>query len=291
MNTDPTQRKQDLLLTALAPAIWGSTYLVMTELLPSGFPLTVALLRALPAGVILLLLVRRFPERRWLGRVMILGALNISIFGPLLFIAASRLPGGVAATLVATQPLMVLGLSYLMLKTPITPSRLLAAVGGIVGVALLVLGRKAAVDPIGMTAAITSALSMAAGTVLTYKWKLPVPPLTLTAWQLTAGGLLLLPAALWFEPDFPAPTPKIVAGALWLSILGSAITYPFWFRGLARLDPPTVAIVALLSPVSATILGWLVVGQRLTPLQAAGMLTIFVSIWLGQRNRSPSNLS
>ena len=56
-----TSRNGDVLLTAIAPAIWGSTYLVTTGLLPQGYPLTVAMLRALPAGLILLLLVRRLP--------------------------------------------------------------------------------------------------------------------------------------------------------------------------------------------------------------------------------------
>jgi len=61
--------KTDLVLTALAPAIWGSTYLVTTELLPPGRPLTVALLRALPAGVLLLAVVRQWPHGIWWLRI------------------------------------------------------------------------------------------------------------------------------------------------------------------------------------------------------------------------------
>ena len=70
----------DLLLTAIAPAIWGSVYLVTTEFLPTEHPLTVALLRALPAGCLLLLLVRQLPFGIWWLRVVILGGLNFSIF-------------------------------------------------------------------------------------------------------------------------------------------------------------------------------------------------------------------
>ena len=65
-------RTTDLCLTALAPIIWGSSYIVTTEMLPDGYPLTVALLRALPAGLILLLVVRRLPPAGWRGRVFIL---------------------------------------------------------------------------------------------------------------------------------------------------------------------------------------------------------------------------
>lgn len=101
-------RTTDTWLAATAPAIWGSTYIVTTLMLPDGYPLTIAMLRALPAGLILLVLVRQLPPVEWLGKVMILGALNFTIFWALLFVAAYRLPGGVAATLGAVQPLVVL---------------------------------------------------------------------------------------------------------------------------------------------------------------------------------------
>ena len=95
----------DVLITAIAPAIWGSTYLVTTEFLPADHPLHVAMLRALPAGILLLLFVRQLPQGIWWLKVFVLGGLNFSIFWWLLFEAAYRLPGGVAATLGAIQPL------------------------------------------------------------------------------------------------------------------------------------------------------------------------------------------
>ena len=66
-------RLQDIFLTAIAPAIWGSTYIVTTQLLPAGYPLTVSLLRALPAGLLLLLVVRRLPKGKWWARTFIPG--------------------------------------------------------------------------------------------------------------------------------------------------------------------------------------------------------------------------
>ena len=104
-------RAADVLLTATAPAIWGSTYIVTTQLLPAGYPLTVAMLRALPAGLLLLLFVRELPKGIWWHRTLLLGALNFSFFWAMLFVSAYRLPGGVAATVGAIQPLIVLGLS------------------------------------------------------------------------------------------------------------------------------------------------------------------------------------
>ena len=75
----------DALTTAVGPVIWGSTYIVTTELLPPDRPFTAALLRTLPAGLLL-----------------VLAALNIGVFQALLFVAAYRLPGGVAAVVAPT---------------------------------------------------------------------------------------------------------------------------------------------------------------------------------------------
>lgn len=276
-------RKLDLLLTAIAPAIWGSTYLVTTELLPAGYPLTVSLLRALPAGLLLLLLVRQLPRGIWWGRVFILGALNFAIFWWLLFIAAYRLPGGVAATVGAIQPLLVIGLARLVLGSPVRAVSIAAAIAGIGGVALLILTPQATLDPIGVAAGLACAASMAAGTVLSRRWQPPVSPLTVTAWQLTAGGLLLLPAALWLEPALPVPSLANLLGFAWLGLIGAALTYLLWFRGLARLEPAVISPLGFLSPMTAVILGWSVLGQSLSPAQLAGMVVVLASVWLSQR--------
>ena len=239
--TTPTARNMDLLLTAIAPAIWGSVYLVTTEFLPTEHPLTVALLRALPAGCLLLLLVRQLPFGIWWLRVAILGGLNFSIFWALLFVSAYRLPGGVAATVGAIQPLIVVALERLLMGTPIRRVSVIAGLAGIAGVALLVLTPQAALDPIGIAAGLGGAASMAAGTVLSRLWQPPVPPLTFTAWQLAAGGLLLVPVTLLLDPVPPEPTAQNLFGFLYLGLIGGALTYLLWFRGLSRLTPSTVA--------------------------------------------------
>jgi len=274
-------RSTDILLTALAPAIWGSTYLVTTEFLPAGYPVTVAMLRALPAGLLLLLLVRQLPAGGWWGKVFVLGALNFSVFWTLLFVAAYRLPGGVAATVGAIQPLVVIFLARAVLGSTIHALSVLAALAGVAGVALLVLTPAAALDPVGITAGITGAVSMAASTVLSRKWQPSVPLLTFTAWQLTAGGLLL-PLALWIEPPLSALTTENVLGLAYLGLFGAAVTYVLWFRGLSRIEPSAVSTLGLLSPFTAVILGWIVLDQSLTEAQLIGALTVLASVWLSQ---------
>jgi probable blue pigment (indigoidine) exporter len=276
-------RNSDLLLTAIAPLIWGSTYLVTTELLPDGYPLTVSLLRALPAGLLLLLVVRQLPVGTWWFKVFLLGALNFSIFWWLLFVAAYRLPGGVAATVGAIQPLIVIFLARMLIGSAIRALAIFAALAGIGGVALLILTPEAALDPIGIAAGLGGAVSMAAGTVLSRYWQPAVSPLTFTAWQLTAGGILLLPVAIWFEPSLPALTGANIVGFVYLGLIGAAFTYILWFRGIARLEPSVISTLVFLSPVAAVGLGWWYLGQNLSLLQVLGMLIIFASVWISQR--------
>jgi probable blue pigment (indigoidine) exporter len=281
-----SSRSVDLLLTAIAPAIWGSTYIVTTEVLPAGYPMTVAMARALPAGLLLLLVVRQLPSAVWWGRVFLLGALNFSLFWAMLFIAAYRLPGGVAATVGAIQPLIVIFLARGLLGRTIRPLAIVAAAAGMIGVALLVLTPSAALDPLGVAAGLAGAVSMASGTVLSRRWQPPVTPLTFTAWQLTAGGLLLLPVALVLEAPLPALTSANLLGIAYLGLIGAALTYVLWFRGLARLEPSVVASLGFLSPMTAVILGWGFLDQTLNPTQAVGMVIVIGSVWLAQRSQT-----
>lgn len=272
-----------VLTTAIAPAIWGSTYYVTTAFLPHGYPLTVAMLRALPAGLLLLAFIRTLPTGLWWGRAFILGALNFSFFWAMLFVSAYRLPGGVAATVGAVQPLIVIALARLVLGRAVRPLAVTAGIAGVIGIALLVLTPKAALDPIGIAAGLAGAVSMACGTVLTRHWRPPVGNLAFTAWQLTAGGLLLIPAALLLEPSLPSPTVDNVIGMAWLGLIGAALTYILWFRGLARIEPSAAASLGFLSPLVATLLGWLLLDQSLTPLQLGGFVLVVASVWLSQR--------
>lgn len=275
-------RTADILLTAIAPVIWGSTYIVTTELLPQGYPIHVAMLRALPAGLFLLLLVRQLPQGVWWTRSFILGALNFSFFLCMLFVSAYRLPGGVAATVGAIQPLIVIALSRVFLGSPLKLMAIVAGLAGIGGVALLVLTPNAALDPVGVIAGLAGAVSMAFGTVFSRYWQPPVSPLAFTAWQMTAGGLLLVPVALVFEPPLPALTLTNWLGFIQLGLVGTALTYVMWFRGISRLGPSAVSPLGFLSPAVAVLIGWIVLGQSLGLMQILGIVVVLASTWLSQ---------
>ena len=270
-------------VTALAPLAWGTTYLGPTGLLPPRRPFLAGVLRALPAGLVLVALTRRRPVGTWWAKAAVLGTLNIGGFFALLFMAAYRLPGGVAATLGAVQPLVAAGLAATLLRERLRPEVVAAGVIGLVGVALLVLRAGAQLDGLGVLAGLAGAASMATGVVLTKRWGRPVPLLAFTAWQLVAGGLVLAPLALALEGLPPTLTTSNLAGYLWLGSVGTAVAYSLWFRGIERLPVARVSLLGLLSPIVATTAGWIVLGQTLTPVQGVGAALVLGALWLGQR--------
>ncbi|MCE6997949.1 EamA family transporter [Saccharothrix sp. S26] len=269
-------------VTSFAPAVWGTTYYVTTEYLPPDRPLLAGLLRALPAGLLLVAVTRRLPRGDWWWRSLVLGTLNIGVFLPLLFLAAYRLPGGVAATVGAVQPLVVAGLAVALLGQRLTKRTALAGVAGVVGVALLVLRGDARVDLVGVAAALGGAVAMAAGVVLSKRWTSPAPLLAVTGWQLVAGGLVLLPVTFLVEGPPPAMTAANVGGFAYLGVIGGAVAYALWFRGIRVLAATQVTFLGLLSPVVATAVGWLVLGQGLTPVQVLGAVVVLGALVVSQ---------
>ncbi|WP_156754471.1 EamA family transporter [Actinokineospora pegani] len=275
-------------LTAIAPAVWGTTYVVTTELLPPGHPLFASLVRALPAGLLAIAVTRAAPTGAWWWKSAVLGVLNVGAFFALLFIAAYHLPGGVAATLGAAQPLVVAVLVVVVLREPFSAWRLSWGVVGIAGVALVVLRSTAALDAVGVVAGLLSAVLMGAGVTLTKKWGRPagVPAMGLAGWQLTAGGLFLLPITLLFEGVPTAVDSAALAGYAWLGVVGGLLAYTLWFGGIARLPVASVAVLGLLSPLVAATLGALLLGQTLGAVQIVGFALALTAIAAGQTTPS-----
>ncbi len=272
-----------LALTAFAPAAWGTTYLVTERLLPPDRPLLSATLRALPTGLVLLAATRRLPSRDWWWRAVLLGLCNIGLFFPLLFLAAYRLPGGLASTLQATSPLAVMALAALVIGERAGTRRILAAGVGLVGVTLLVLRSPGHLDPLGLVAAFSSVIVSALGFVLVKRWTPPVDMLTLVSWQLVVGGLALLPVAWLVEGTPPHLGAQAVSGYLWLMVAGTGLAYWCWFTGLRAMPAGAVALIGLINPVVGTGLGVVVAGEAFGWPQALGMLLVLGGVVAGQR--------
>jgi len=271
--------------TVLAPISWGTTYLVVTELLPGGRPILVAAVRVVPAGMALLVAVALGSRWRPRGvewwRTGLLAMANFGVFLPLLAVAVYRLPGGVAAAVGGLQPLLVAGLSRLISRRRARPLDL--AVGGVaaLGVGLVVIGPDAGLDPVGVGAAVGANVSFATGVVLTKHFRSPSDRLGATGWQLLMSGAVLVPLTVVVEGAPASPGIGNLAGFAYLSLVATALAFVLWFDGIGRLPVAAPPLLGLAAPVTGAVLGWVVLGQALSPLQLVGFVVTLAAIAYG----------
>lgn len=271
-----------LALAALAPVAWGSGYFVTATFLPPDRPLFGAVVRALPFGLLLLALRPGLLHGSWWWRTAALGLLNFGAFFALVFVAAYRLPGGLAATLTAVSPIMVMLLAWAFAGERPRAGSLAAGVVGAIGVALLVLRGGASLDLVGVLAAFASVAVFSTGFILVKIWQPPVGLLTFTAWQLVLGGLLLAPVALLVEGPPPTLDLPAIGGYAYIGIVGTVLAYAVWFRGARRLPAAAVSLIGLLNPVAGILIGLAFAGEHLTPISGLGMALVLGGVLLGQ---------
>lgn len=273
-------------VSALAPIIFGTTYLLTSQFLPPGRPLLAALMRSLPTGLILVIGSPR-PSRAWLGRFAVLSVLYASGLFPLLFFAAYRLPGGVASVINSLAPLLVVVISVPLLGLRIRAIQVVAGLLGILGVAMLVLRSSARLDSLGILAMVLAASMMGTATVLTKRWGTPpgMTAITVTGWTFLLAGLTLLPVVLAVEGVPRQLTGRNIGALVYLVVISGILAYALWFWGLQRLTASAVTFLSLLNPVTAAVLGWVVLDQRLNHWQIVGAVIVVVSILMGQQFR------
>ncbi|WKE64876.1 EamA family transporter [Gallaecimonas kandeliae] len=265
------------LIALLAPLLWGSTYAVVSLSLAGLPPFWVAAWRALPAGLLLLMLVRRRPPLPW-GKLLLLSFCNIGAFFCLLFLAAYRLPGAVAGTLGATLPLALMLVAWLRYGQRPGLRWLLLALVGLAGVALL-LNPSAHLDPIGVLCALGATLLIAQATLWMQRW--PVSDLLgLTAWQLALGGAMLVPMAWLLAGPMPLPPASALPGLAWLVLANTALAYWAWIRSIKAVGPQVMGMLALTNPLVAVGLGTSLVNEHLGQSQWLGIGLILSSLLL-----------
>jgi probable blue pigment (indigoidine) exporter len=280
---------KDILLTMLAPMLWGSTYIITSTLIPINRPIFVALMRGLPIGLILLLYFRQFPKGSWLLKAIILGTLNIGGFFLFLFISAYRLPGGIASIIGSVQPIFIIFFSWILLKENPNKNSFIVVFMTIVGLSLLLLKQTAVIDIIGVMSALTGSIVMALGVVLTKYWGRPegVHIMAFTSWQLFFGSLILIPITFLVEGGIPILNSTNILGLVILGVFNTGLGYYLWFRGISKLSPAKVSFLGPVNPLTAFSLGFIFLNQTISPMQILGVLIILFSIYFSQKKTSP----
>jgi len=269
------------IFAAIATILWGFTYIITTTMLPHN-PIFIGALRGLGGSLPLLLFVRELPPRNWWLRIVVLGTLNSGLFFGLLFVAAIRLPGGVAATFQALGPLFMVLLAWPLLGAIPALTKVAAVAAGAVGVAMVVLKSNAGIDLIGVAAALGSALSVALGGLLVHKWGRPKSLIGFTAWQLLVAGVELSIAAIIWS-DIPSSMTALNAiGFVILGLFVTALAFALWFKAIEGAGAAHVAPFFLLTPVTAFILDAVFRGFVPNAVQAGGVVLVIASLLYSQ---------
>jgi drug/metabolite transporter (DMT)-like permease len=280
--------------------VWGSTYLAIRYAIETIPPLYTAGLRHLCAGLILLawcLAKRLRPTWAQVKAGFVLGALFFLIgHGPLHW-AELHVPSGLAALLIAIEPIIVFALSSLAERRWRVNATLLAGVFlGLAGVGLL-LGRSLLVSTPGMAvggfAILLGATSWSAGIVYSRRSKLSGNPLLLSTLSLLSGAILLLLTGTALGEYRGFSLSAVSARSWWalayLILFGSVIAFTAYNWLLEHYSPTLVATHTYVNPIVAVLLGWWFAGEAVTVNVMVATAIIIAAVMLVDRGTTQLN--
>jgi drug/metabolite transporter (DMT)-like permease len=269
--------------------IWGSTYLFIAIAVESIRPLTAVSTRFIVAGLIMAAIVlRRGGTMRvsWreLASCVLVGAL-LPGANAVLFFAEEHTPTGLASLIIASVPLMVV-LLRLWGREHLPPRRLIGVAIGFAGVAVLVRPSGGATLG-GIVLCLVSAAMWAVGSVAGARLRMPRDAFAATAWEMLAGGLLMLP---WGIADTGGFSPSVGSSLAWayLVTIGSVVGYTAYTWLLSNAPLSTVSTYAYVNPVVAILLGVLFRGEHLSAQILVGAAIVVGSVAVVVRQEPPA---
>ncbi len=289
-----TRQQSDSIMMALAFAaiylVWGSTYLAIRYAVETIPPLVTAGIRHTVAGGILLAwaVARGYrPKREHWAAGFIVGALFFLIGHGSLHWAEQHVASGLAALLIATEPMFILVLAWASGQQKISRLSALGLAFGVIGVAILTGVSAKDTSLLGMIAVLVGSLSWAAGVVISPKLKLPTDALARTAVPLVCGAVMLLAAAgvtgEFQSLHWSAVSLKSILGLAYLIVFGSIVAFTAYTWLLQRCPPTLVATHTYANPIVAVLLGWLLASEPLTARLALASVAILGAIVLIRR--------
>jgi len=272
--------------------IWGSTYLGIHYALESYPPFTLAGLRFLAAGIVLygFLRLRGFPVPtvgQWRNAAFT-SVLLLGLGNGLICLAEQSVGSGVSAVAVASMPLFAALFEGMYGAWP-SRRETLGLVVGFAGVIVLNLGNGLSGSRLGALALLTAAAAWALGSAWSRRRDMPAGPMN-TAAQMLCGGVVLMFFALLHGEQLPAhPTLRATLAIAYLAVFGSIVAFSAYLYVLDRARPALATSYAYVNPLVAVLLGVLVAGEQVGPLDLAGMAVIVSGvavITLGKRRRA-----
>ena len=269
--------------------IWGSTYLAIAVTGETIAPLFAVATRFITAGALMAAIVAVRGGSLRIGRRALASCIVIGLLLPganaVLFFAERDVPTGLASLIIASVPLWIVILR--LLGGERLGWRALAAVGvGFVGVAIIARPSGGATT-LGIVLCFVSALMWASGSVLSARLTMPRDPFAATAYEMLAGGLIMLVPGIFTVHGF-APSSASIAAWVYLVTFGSIVGYSAYVWLLANAPLGTVSTYAYVNPVVAIALGVLFRGEQLTWDLVLGAAIVVAGVAAVVRQEPPS---
>lgn len=275
-------------LLVLLSTVWGGSFFFAAVALREVGPLTVTIGRVLIAAILLHAFIRltglRMPAdgRTW-AAFFGMGLLNNAIPFSLIFWGQTHIASGLASILNATTPLFTVVVAHFLTSNEkLTPGRGLGVLIGFAGVVVMIgtdlLGGLSE-NLLAQFAVLGAAVAYAFATIYGRRFR-QLPPICTAAGQVTASTILMLPVALIVEQPWTLPMPgwQTIAALAALGAVCTAFAYGLYFRILRTAGSTNISLVTFLVPVSALLLGMLVLGERLEPKHFLGMALIGIGL-------------
>jgi drug/metabolite transporter (DMT)-like permease len=274
---------RDWSLLGLLSILWGGSFFFNGVVLKELPPFTLVFLRVALAALMLLPLLWvyriRFPVG-WSGwkPFIAIGLFNNVLPFSLIVVGQTYIPSGLASILNATTPLFTVIVMTFAGEEKLEARRVAGVIVGLVGVIILHghgLGLERG-QGLGILLCLAAALSYGLSALVARRLLLDVPPLGAATFQMLASAVMMTVVAGVVEHPWQLPMPGVTT---WLAVIGlaalsTALAYIVFFQILRRSGATNVMLVTLLVPVTAILLGWLVLGEKISPLEIMGALVI-----------------
>lgn len=287
----PTMTLRTWIMLLALSVLWGGSFLFIGIAVREIPPLTLVFSRVLIASLVLIgvVVLLRVPLR--LSRAILVTLLGMSVLNnvipfTLIAWAQGHIPSGLASILNATTPLFTVAVLHVATDEKAGWLKISGVLTGFFGVAVM-LGLDFSALGAGKLLPQLAVLAAAISYALSGLWsrritRQGIPPLVMAAGQLLFSSLLLAPLMAAVDRPWlmPMPSAKAAFAVLGLALLSTALAYILFFRILARAGATNLSLVTFLIPVSAILLGIVVLGERLAPVHLVGMALIGLGLAL-----------
>jgi len=278
------------ILTGLAYSIlWASASVAGKIGIRTVEPLTFFTTRFLIAGAILLLYTHalqrsRLPQGKEWKQVTIFGAFNTTLYLGIFIIALQYVTPGITTLAIALNPLFISIMSALVMKRKVRAAEWLSIALGIagVGVAAYPLLLSAHATPLGLVLIALSMIAYSVGSVYYADIRWELPRITVNAWQVFIGGVLLAPVACATHHQQNHFTTPAWLALAWLVVPVSILAVQLWLR-LLKSDAVRASLWLYLCPVFGFVFAFLILREPLTGYTFAGTVLVLAALYIGQR--------